>query len=54
MGKFLKNYKENKLNLPDDRRIFYDPETIDFFKKFSLQMKKEEYSYFGWVTVILL
>ncbi len=43
MGKFLKNYKENKLNLPDDSRIFYDPETIDFFKKYSLKMKKEDF-----------
>ncbi len=43
MGKFLKNYKEKKLNLPSESRIFYDPETIDFFKKYSLKMKKEEF-----------
>ena len=43
MGSFIKKYKENSLALPDESRIFYDPETIDFFKKFSLKMKKEEY-----------
>ena len=43
MGRFIKKYKENTLELPDESRIFYDPETIDFFKKFSLKMKKEEY-----------
>jgi len=43
MGKFVENYKNNKLNLPDDSRVFYDPETIDFFTKYSLQMKKENF-----------
>ena len=43
MGSFIQKYKENSLPLPDESRIFYDPETIDFFKKFSLKMKKEEY-----------
>ena len=43
MGSFIQKYKENSLVLPDESRIFYDPETIDFFKKFSLKMKKEEY-----------
>ena len=43
IGSFLKKYKENKLNLPSQSRIFYDPETIDFFKKYSLKMKKEEF-----------
>ena len=43
MGSFLQKYKENKLDLPSESRIFYDPETIDFFKKYSLKMKKEEF-----------
>ena len=43
MGKFVENYKNNKLALPDDSRIFYDPETIDFFTEYSLKMKKENF-----------
>ena len=43
LGKFIQNFKENKLNLPDESRVFYDPETIDFFTKLSLQIKKEEF-----------
>jgi superfamily II DNA or RNA helicase len=43
MGSFLKNYKHKTLNLPQDSRIFYDPETLDFFKKYSLKMNKEEF-----------
>ena len=43
IGSFLKKYKDNNLDLPDESRVFYDPETIDFFKKYSLKMKKEEF-----------
>ena len=43
MGKFVENYKNNKLDIPDDSRIFYDPETIDFFTDYSLKMKKENF-----------
>lgn len=43
MGQFLHDYKQNKLNLPDESRVFYDLETIDFFKKFSLKMNKEDF-----------
>ena len=43
IGSFLKKYKDNSLDLPDESRVFYDPETIDFFKKYSLKMKKEEF-----------
>jgi superfamily II DNA or RNA helicase len=43
VGKFIQNYKENKLNLPDESRVFYDPETIDFFTEYSLMIKKEEF-----------
>tara|TARA_B100000780_G_C21111237_1_gene449069 strand:- start:68 stop:2389 length:2322 start_codon:yes stop_codon:yes gene_type:complete len=43
MGKFIENYKNNKLNLPDESRVFYDLETIDFFTKYSLNMKKENF-----------
>ena len=43
IGSFLQIYKDQSLNLPDESRVFYDPETIDFFKKYSLKMKKEEF-----------
>ena len=43
MGKFIENYKNNNLKIPDDCRIFYDPETIDFFTQYSLKMKKENF-----------
>ena len=43
MGKFLQEYKYNKLNLPGESRVFYDLETIDFFKKYSLKMNKEDF-----------
>ena len=43
IGKFVLNYKENKLNIPDESRVFYDPETIDFFTEYSLKIKKEEF-----------
>jgi superfamily II DNA or RNA helicase/HKD family nuclease len=43
MGKFLQDYKQQKLYLPDDSRVFYDLETIDFFKKYSLKMNKEDF-----------
>jgi len=43
LGKFVQNYKNNKLNLPDESRVFYSPETIDFFTKLSLKIKKEEF-----------
>jgi len=43
IGKFVQNYKENKLNIPDESRVFYDPETIDFFTEYSLKIKKEEF-----------
>ncbi len=43
IGSFLQKYKDQSLNLPDESRVFYDPETIDFFKKYSLKMKKEEF-----------
>ena len=43
LGKFVQDYNDNKLNLPDDSRVFYAPETIEFFTKLSLQIKKEEF-----------
>ena len=43
MCKFVENYKNKKLDIPDDSRIFYDPETIDFFTDYSLKMKKENF-----------
>jgi hypothetical protein len=43
LGKFVQNYKNNKLNLPDESRVFYSPETINFFTKLSLKIKKEEF-----------
>ena len=43
IGTFLLNYKYKNLNIPQDSRIFYDPETLDFFKKYSLKMRKEEF-----------
>ena len=43
LGKFIQNYKDNKLNLPDESRAFYDVETIDFFTKLSLKIKEEEF-----------
>jgi|TARA_B100001093_G_scaffold301929_1_gene287992 superfamily II DNA or RNA helicase len=43
LGKFVENYKNNRLNLPDESRAFYDVETIDFFTKLSLKIKKEDF-----------
>lgn len=43
MGRFLQNYKESKLNLPDDSRVFYDLETIDFLKIFIKNEKRRFY-----------
>ena len=43
VGKFIQNYNDNKLNLPDESRVFYDPESIDFFTEYSLRIKKEDF-----------
>ena len=43
LGKFIQDYRNNKLMLPEDSRVFYDPETIDFFTKYSLKIKKDDF-----------
>ena len=54
MGKFIENYKNNNLKIPDDCRIFYDPETIDFFTQYSLKMKKKISYFMKRVTIMRL
>ena len=43
MGKFIEDYKDKKLNIPDGSRVFFDLETIDFFTEYSLKIKKENF-----------